>query len=46
MGDWNDLVNVFNTTDNTVENILRLEEEKNVKVFYNNNNKKCQQTKY
>lgn len=31
MGDWNDLVNVFNTTDNTVENILRLEEEKNVK---------------
>lgn len=32
MGDWNDLVNVFNTTDNTVENILRLEVE-NVKVY-------------
>jgi hypothetical protein len=32
MGDWNDIVDIINTTENTVENILRLEEEKNTKV--------------
>lgn len=34
MGDWNDIVEIINTSDTSVEKILQDKEEKNIKVFF------------